>query len=408
MADLPLQGLLQQMNAHKHGGEYLEVLGKQAAARWAAGAYKDLTAAVTETVKQAQLSPEQVKRVVEFTNTAAYLTDFKKEGAPHHVVDFPGGPADASVILQDLNDGGGGSVYDRGTGDYENPPSASKVSSTKAEDELCALFGKTASVETYAAESELPFENPHGEVINLKDKLAGAADHIQSEISGLEVSYAELGDRVFHQVKQAALSGVSLGEVMQAWETVAPTPEYVKVAFTLIAPRLLRDGVFSGVEAMTSSVDKTASAKMVNPEHPLVVEFGDFCTTLSKLAELRGARSEIRGHLQHLNGYLKTAAGGLVGEAYGALERGAHGVANGVAPFVGKALGPTAEKATHFALRHAPEAALALGASEAYTHMKHSQNPVARGARAAGNVVLRNVPGTQQNLQHKYEVESGQ
>jgi len=134
MSDLPRQGLLQQLNAHPHSGEYLEVLGKRAAARWSSGDHKTLTDAVTETVKQAQLSPEQVKRVVEFANTDAYLTEFKKEGGEHHVIDFHGGPADASEILKDLNDGGGGSVFDRGTGDYNAPPNDMKISSSKAEE----------------------------------------------------------------------------------------------------------------------------------------------------------------------------------------------------------------------------------------------------------------------------------
>ena len=396
MSDLPRQGLLQQLNSKSHSGEYLEVLGKKAAANWGAGEYKTLTESVTATVKTAQLSPEQVKRVVEFANTEAYLKEFKKEGATHHVIDFQGGPADAASILQDLNDGGGGSTFDRGTGDYNSPPSDIKVSSTSAEAELFSMLCKEG------AAVELPYENPHGEVIALKDKLAGAADHLNSQISGLEIMYAELGDRVYHQVKQSSLGGVSMGDVIQAWETVAPSPDHIKVAFSLLTPRLLRDGVFYNVEQMTASVDKTAGVRVVNTEHPLVVEFSEFCDVLTKLAELRVARNEIRQHLGSLNTYLKQAS--LVGNVYSA-SRGAGKAAR---PLAEKLLGPTAGAIAEHGITHIPTAAALIGASELNTHLQNSQNPAARAARGAGRLVAQNIPGTESHLRHKYEVQSGQ
>lgn len=398
MSDLPIQGLMQQRHAHAHSGEYLEVLGKKAAARWSAGEHKTMTAAVTETVKQAQLSPEQVKRVVEFANTAAYLDQFQKEGATHHVVDFPGGPADPSEILKDLNDGGGGSVFDRGTGDYDAPPAESKISSTKAEEELFQLLAKTAGA------PELPFENPHGEVIELKDKLAAAADHLQSQISGLEIMYADLSDRLYHQVKQASLEGTALGEMMQAWETVAPSESYIKVAFTLLTPRLLRDGVFQTVSQMTASVDKTAGARLVNASHPLVTEFEEFCSTLSKLAETREARTDIRTHLGHLEGYLKLAAGGAIGATWHAAGRAGE-VLRPLGRAVGGEVGGTLARA-------APQAALgglvALGAHEVNEHVDNSPGVLAGAARAGKRIVKQNISGTPEYYNHLQRIQYGQ
>jgi hypothetical protein len=399
MSDLPTQGLLQQLNAKAHGGEYLEVLGKKAAADWSAGQHKSLTAAVTETVKQAQLSPEQVKRVVEFANTSAYLDEFKKESAPHHVVEFQGGPADVSEILKDLNDGGGGSVFDRGTGDYNGPPNEMKVSSSKAEEELFALLNKTAA-------AELPYENPHGEVIELREKLAGASEHLQSQVSGLEILYADLADRTYHQVKQAALSGVSLGEVLQAWESVAPSDEHIKIAFSLLTPRLLRDRVFYDVGQMTASVDKTAGARMVNPAHPLVGEFGEFCEVVTKLAELRGARREIQGHLAHLSNYLKTAS--LAGDVFRGATSLSSGAGRAARPFVEKALGETAGAVAEKTLKYAPHIGLAVAANEGRRWVKGSPNPVAGALRKAYDVTARQIPGTQQHYQREWEIQSGQ
>lgn len=387
------------MSARSHSGEELEVLGKRAAARWHAGEYKNLSEAVTGTVKQAQLSPEQVKRVCEFANTTAYLNDFKKEGATHHVVDFPGGPANASDILKDLNDGGGGSVFDRGTLDYSSPPSETKTSSEREEGFLEEAFGvdKTAAA--------LPFENPYTEVIELKDKLAGASEHLLGQLSGLEVLYADLSDRVYHEVKQASLGGVSLGRVLAAWDTVAPSDDYIKVAFELFTPRLLCEGVFHDVETMTASLDKTASTGMVNPAHPLVVEFGEFCDVLTKLAETRASREELGAHLEHLENYLKTADS-TVGKAWGAAKGVSKAVADKATPFLNKHIHEGVGDAAGAVLKRAPELALLAGANEAHTHYKY--DPALQPVRGAVNFGLRQVPGTTQNLNHKYEVASGQ
>jgi hypothetical protein len=396
--DLP--ELLQQMKGRPRSGEYLEVLGKHAAAEWSGGRYKTLTESVTAAVKEAQLSPEQVKRVVEFANTSAYLDEFKKEGAPHRVVDFPGGPADTGEILRDLNDGGGGAVNDNGLRDYSKPPKEGRAIPNRADEELQSLFGseKTAAL--------IPYENPYSDVIEVRDKLAGAADSLGAQISGLEVMYAELGNRVFHQVKQATLNDTTLGEIMHAWQTVSPSDDHIKVAFTLITPRLLHDGVFHNVTEMTTSVDKVAGVRMVNSAHPIVTEFKEFCETLSKLAELREARSEIQTQLGSLNAYLKTAA--LAGDAYRAATRGSGAVASHVSPFVEKALGSGAGKVTKTLIEQAPNIGLGVAGMEGYTHLMHSQNPVARAARGTGNLIARNIPGTQAHLIHQYEVESGQ
>ena len=397
MSDLPTQGLFQQMHARPVSGEHLEVLGKQAAARWSAGQYPTLTEAVTQTVKQAQLSPEQVKRVIEFANTGAFLAEFSKEGSQHRVIEFAGGPADPSAILKDLNDGGGGSVFDRGTLDYDTPPSETKTASA----------GDDYALEQAFVREDVPMvqANPLGEIVDLQDKLASAADHCGSELISLEVMYADLADRMYGQVKQAALGGLGLGEILQAWEEVMPGPEYVKVAFELMTPRLLREEVFFDVDAMQASVDKTASAKMVNLEHPLVVEFQEFCQVLTKMAELRGAHADIQNCLEQCQAFMKAASlTEMAGKAWGGVTGASKAVGGAAQAAIGGAPGAVVGKA----VQYAPHAAGALGAMEVYTHMANSQNPVAKGVRGAAQLVAQNTPGTTQRAQHKWEIQNGQ
>jgi len=393
------QSLFQQLHSRNVTGEHLEVLGKQAAARWHAGEFDSLTEAVVSMVKSAHLSPEQVKRVIEFTNTAAYLDEFKKEGATHRVIEFSGGPADPSEILKDLNDGGGGTVFDAGTSDYHSPPkeASEKTASVHDESALSELFSGPP-VES------IPYENPHAEVIDLKDKLAAAADHLQSEISGLEIVFGELGARVYHQVKQAALEGYPLGHILQAWQEVSPDDDYIKVAFELITPRLLHEGVFHTLEQMENSVDKVAESRVANTVHPLVQDFSEFCQSLTVLAEKRAAREEVLFHHEHLTNYLKTAS--TVGDIYRAANRGAGRAAGAVTPFVSKHLGETAGKVVGTTVNWSPQLALAAAANEAHTH--YENDPSLQPLHKVVDAGLQQIPGTSANVRHKMGLQYGQ
>lgn len=350
MSDLPIFGLTQQMNARPVTGEHLEVLGKQASALFVEGKTKDLSAAVIETVKHAHLSPEQVKRVIEFANTDAYLKEFKKEGQEHKYIDFGHGKlADASEILKELNAGGGGSVFDSGMGDYSLPPSRSKTASegedgvktagikgSKAandfEDKLAELFLAGS------AEPEYAYAEPMAPVVELHEKLASVERNLADRISGLEIMYADLADGFYQKVKQASMGGAALGEIVQALTEVAPSTEHMKVAFQLITPRLLREGVFASSEEVEGSLQKTAGDCLVNKEHPLLVEFEEFCDVLSKLAELRKVHTEASECVGGVMRIIKEAGshpGGLYGMAGELLK-------NKAAPLAGKAVGALA------------------------------------------------------------------
>jgi hypothetical protein len=155
-SDLPATLSVQQSHARPIGGEELELLGKKAAARYSSGGVP-LTQAVVDTVKHAALSPEQVRRVAEFANISAYLTEFQKCGNDHRYVQFQGGPADVPAILRDLNDGGGGTVFDRGLADYyQPPPDIEKAAYANA-----TRLGEDKLAEAFAVEDRpLPYADP--------------------------------------------------------------------------------------------------------------------------------------------------------------------------------------------------------------------------------------------------------
>lgn len=395
MSDLPTQGLLQQIHAREVSGEHLEVLGKKAAALWGEGRSKSLNEAVVETVKHAGLSPEQVKRVVEFTNTAAYLTEFHKEGTGHKVVDFANGPANPSAVLQDLNDGGGGSVFDPGTGDYNQPPKEKRSSDARGDAALAQMFA--------AEDRSYPEHNPFSTTMDLRDKLASVYETTTSQLSTLENMFSDLSDRVFHQVKQAALQGHSLSEIAEIWKNVAPSDEHVKVAFRQFVPRLVDNGVFRSHEDVVASLEKVAYVGLVNEEHPLVDEFKEYCEVLSKIAEVREMQNEAGEGVARITAFLKGASGeGLLERGVNLLDRGSRAAGRAgewagdalLGQGKGKYVGEAARLGTKYVLP-------AVGVNEVYRRtLKH--NP---GFQKAKSTVVGAVPGTSEYNQKEMELQ---
>jgi hypothetical protein len=415
--DLPFL-MLSQSRGRSISGEELEAFGKKAAELWSSSE-KTLNDAVVETVKQAGLTPEQVRRVVEFANTSAYLGEFKKEGSTHRVIEFSGGPADPAAVLQDLNDGGGGSVRDRGMLDYQSPPSRSKTASTDEDLSLKQAF----EVEKSAG---IPEENPLGDVIDLREKMAGLHDHITSQISGLEVMYMDLCERLFENVKQASLEGYTLGEVVQVWSKVTDEPVFFKTAFDMLSKRLVDNEVFRSTLDIAESLEKTGSSRLVNMGHPLIADFQEYCDVLMKLAGLRGQQENAASALQETTefilrpekrasfrdsssasqqaGELKQAAGGAIGQVLDVARAAGEKVAPAAGKVVGSVIGqgPGAQEAGKYigkAIQYTPHA---IGAALGLRALQHLQ---AAGQSPIGHAVKSFVPGTADYQQKQYELQ---
>lgn len=464
MHDLPSITLLQQAHAIPKTGEELEVLGKQAACKYDSGESCTLNCAVVETVKHAGLSPEQVKRVVEFTNQSAYRNEFNKLGSGHKYIEFEGGPANPGEVLKDLNDGGGGTVFDRGVLDYASQPALpAKTASALLEQNrkrvgiektaqlteadlamamgmprsgsyqgwdgnmannpyaqnrqklmqvamLQAATGRAPVVVKHAAAAELdfdptetafkemfesdgpstePYAEPMQDSLDMREKLAGARDHLTGELGGLELAFNDILNDMYGEVKQAALQGMPLGQVVHAWADTVPGPDYVKTAFAYISPRLQEEEVFESMDAIGASLEKTAANGMVNHEHPLVQAMAAYVTVLDKLAHVRAARDVLDREFNRINWFVKKAApiagltrvaqsGGLIPKVTSAARRAGEIIGPGVQE-VGEAFlgagSPVAAgvgKTVGGAVKYSPHAAGALGAHEAYQKAKFS------------------------------------
>jgi hypothetical protein len=417
MEDLPLSLLTQQEKAKPRTGEELETFGKYAAGLYLKGSCKTLSEAVVETVKSAGLSPEQVRRVVEFTNQGAYLSKFASEGPQHKVVNFDGGPASFPDVIRDLNDGGSALVDKTASfalADYSLPPPDVTRLRERNFTRLGVGYEKLAAA-FQADETPLPYEEPLRDAADLKDKLAGLRDEATHELSGLETRFMDVCDLLFGEVKQAALGGVPLGHVVTAMSTVSQDPEYFKVAFEMLTPRLVDNEVFRNDLEVAESLSKTAGAGLPNTQHPLLGAFEDFCDTLQKLAAVRTVRTDLDANLDVLTNDLSKAAG--IAEEAGTALRDAAGyvpkgwrAAKGLAAqasvpasnFATALGGETAGKVTGAVVSHLPHLAAYLAGEELYQRAKNSP-----GVGAATNFVASRIPYTRANMIRQYNLQTG-
>lgn len=435
MSDSPIQTLLQQRDARPVSGEHLETLGKRAAHDWLLGKFASLNDAVVDVVRSEHLSPEQVRRVVEFTNGDAYLKEFRKEGGAHRVVHFDCGPADPAQVLQDLNDGGGGSRYDDGARDYRlspamakraslertapsmdktaaagpgvpglpklsPPPSLPKKASSPYEDDLWALFGAPASA--------LPYADPMQPLVEVRAKLAGVRDQLSSELDSLEVDYAAACDELYQHVKQAALDGASLADVVTAWAAVTEDPLYVKVAFRLFTPRFQREGVFPSYEALGNSLTKKASVGTVNVSHPIVISYAAFVDTLNKLASCRALQKEFADGADQAHELLmKGASGGVVGAVGKGLRAAGQGIDTASPAIAHVLFGPEQAQTVAPTLAKGLKATGLVGAGLVGNAALQSvtDRPVVQSALGAAKSV---VPGTAEYQNRRYRTMTGQ
>ena len=419
MSDLPVSLMSQQAYARPMSGEELELLGKAAAALYSRSG-TPLTQAVVEIVKHAGLGPEQVRRVAEFANVDAYLQEFQKSGSDHRYVQFHGGPADVPAILRDLNDGGGGTVFDRGLADYSHEPfnvpkmAAQNLGRLGLEDQkLAEAFG--------VIEQPLPYVDPLGEAYELYTKLADARDIMTHDMGQAESQYTGVVDSIFVTIKQAALEGVPLGHVVQAWSTDTDDPAFIKSAFTVLTPMLVNNGVFPSLGDMGDSLEKIAVSAVVDEQHPLVQDFREYCELIDKIACLRVARDDLTTSMDQLGTFLRGAIEKTAGESHGddvvnALERGAGALRSGwqganrlsaaasepVRRVTTALAGPLAGSLVGGAVKHAPKIGVGLVGESAYQHARYS--PAFQGAK---NLVLSRIPYTHPYMVRQYGMQMG-
>ena len=301
---IPL-GLAQQRAAKNIDPEQLESMGKRAAALYVE-AHCPLSHAVVEIVKEAQLAPEQVKRVCEFANTAAYLTEFEKGGELRNVT-FDGGPADPSYVLKELNDGSSPAVHQIKTASYL-PPQTNYKTTMASDAVLAEAFGVTRDFSKTASIDSDCRANQGEELADLRIRLEDMKGDLHSKYASSGVLLADIQQDLGDAVRQEIATGSSLGDVVTAWSSYSPDTSLLKQAMVFAADKLVTSGVMNKDEQRKSLVKTASMNRIPNPEHPVVDRFIAFTKVATEHRKLEHAVELVEDQLAQVNKQLRNLA----------------------------------------------------------------------------------------------------
>lgn len=389
----------------------LQNMGQSAAQRWIKKASPSLNQAAASVVKEAgRMNREQVSRVVEATNQAAYSLAHnggKLAAEGHRVVDFPGGPARVEEVLKQATGLPEPATY-RDLSDYMDPPASREKKASLEE----IMFGQEKVAFSWESENFLP--DPCVGLVKIARRMQVLLDSAEGAVDSydrqLEMSEARLVDAM----KVAHLEGATLNDLVRAMASVSEDPAGMKLAFRSAYPVLKQAGGHTGASYADSM--KTASAGVLDKGHPLLDAYRTFLDCHLKLAAALQVKAEISGDLEVFKGAVQqvsklaesapAAATGVadrlkaVMEGYKGFAQNAGQTAEGVA----KALGGEgsmlhgASKHVGTAVKYAPIVPAGL---LAYRGLQHAR---AAADSPLGRKVQSFIPGTDENLMEEQRI----
>jgi hypothetical protein len=180
------------------------------------------------------LGMEQVQRVVEFANNAAFGAAFPKMAGAIRIVDFPDGPADPKRVLELLAKPAS-SEEEEGVAIMKTARLLHDVErfvpGAVLLDEEALTMEKRASAGSHA---DYPPRTPNRELYELWSRAKTAEGVVEAELRSKFAAYVHAGEDMCVAARRAMLDGVNPASVAQAFHELSPTPALTKLALGLI------------------------------------------------------------------------------------------------------------------------------------------------------------------------------
>ena len=275
--------------------EKLELMGKEAAALLVekgvplndtisklAGAHSDINA-------------EQVKRVVEFANTAAYLSFHDKNKMAGEESSYPQFDlADSNRILGTLSNTGKTSHMTTADTAYGRAPEKQKISTPKLEAALEALFvgnEKTASLDFSPATVTEHIMETKDNLISLKENLEHSGEQLDMLRKQAEAEY-------YDAVKRHLLDGGSFADVARGASEVFDDLDLMKEAMVPFVSKLLQEKVAKPEDLFQQmkGLDKVAH-RLVHEDHPFVAGLGAVVSLNEEITKVATALTSVDASL---------------------------------------------------------------------------------------------------------------
>jgi hypothetical protein len=287
--------------------EKLELLGKEAADRLLTSGIPLQDSVMKIASESPDLNSEQIRRVVEFANTSAYLgfhDKAKSAGAGHSYPQFD--LADADQVLDAL----GSATSLRLSRSIEDPSYCrevprQKISNAKLEDELERMFLGDPSTREKTASLDFSYETGVHEIISKKEDLVSLKDNLTDSAQKLDLLLKQAEAEYYDAVKSHMLDGGSFADVARGASEVLEG-EDLKEALVPVMSRLFQEKVAAPDEVycQLSDLEKVAH-RIVDQDHPFVKTFGAVVSFQHECEKVATAILTVEDQLQAVKQVIK-------------------------------------------------------------------------------------------------------
>lgn len=164
--------------------------------------------------------------------------------------------------------------------------------------------------EAAAERGHYPMANPFGDLHRMQQKLARVRDEARVARDKNEFMMKEAEDRFLHTVTQHVLGGGNLGELIHACQNVPGNDNVISPAMTKAAQHLAKKGVDPDKlrgSMLTYEIEKSASIRSANPNHPVVSAFSDLCKLANNQPLLNHAADTVAAKFKEVDSVLTQA-----------------------------------------------------------------------------------------------------
>lgn len=275
MADALSQFLTTRSSHASLSPEKLELMGKEAATLLVEKKIPMNESIAKLAGAHADISGEQVKRVVEFANTAAYLALHDKNKTAGAESSYPRFElADTNRILQDLGDGARPTRVTDTDVAYARLPERPKLASVKLDAALEELFVGPNREREKTASLDFTPESVASHIVETKQNLISLKEHLGHSAERMDLLFKQASADYYDSVKGHLLDGGSFVDVLRGAQEVSDDAEIVNATLTPVLGRLLKEKVATAeqIASQVKDLEKVAH-RLVDPEHPFVAGF---------------------------------------------------------------------------------------------------------------------------------------
>jgi hypothetical protein len=264
---------------------------------------QDLTSAVLSVLRGKRLNPNHVARVVEQTNTQAYLKLYDKCAGPDRHVSFEGGPARIFEILgaffdvPELSAGtkiGSAGRMSMPSLDYFTAPTADRPIVKRANVDEADVFPDRAPLQKVAEMVAQGSRSPGGR-LQVYHSVKGAMDKTGADLASMRYRLERGAATLVGLAEQAVKEGAdpaSVARVMLGDQPDQTTVEIVDLTLRKMGARVEPDLIPWGRE--------------ITPNHPLRVKTAELAGCAQGIVERTRTHQELKSQLDAISAVLRS------------------------------------------------------------------------------------------------------